>query len=60
MFGTKAAELRLDLFNIFNRAHFDRPGVSNTGTTFGTAAFGTISATRLTPREAQLGFKFLF
>jgi hypothetical protein len=59
-FGTKAAELRLDVFNIFNRAHFDRPGVSNTGTTFGTAAFGTISATRLTPREAQLGFRFLF
>ena len=27
---------------------------------FGTASFGTISATRLTPREAQLGFRFLF
>jgi len=34
--------------------------VSNTGATFGTAAFGTISATRLPPREAQLGFRFLF
>jgi hypothetical protein len=28
--------------------------------TFGTSAFGTISATRLTPREAQIGVRFLF
>jgi Carboxypeptidase regulatory-like domain len=58
--GTKTVEVRIDVFNLFNRAHFANPGVSNTGATFGTAAFGTISATRLPPREAQLGFRFLF
>jgi hypothetical protein len=58
--GRAFAELRFDVFNPFNRAHFANPGVTNTGATFGTAAFGTISATRLTPREAQLGFRFLF
>jgi hypothetical protein len=50
-----AFELRVDVFNLFNRAHFDNPG-----TTFGTASFGRISATRLTSREVQLGFRFLF
>jgi hypothetical protein len=60
MSGTATVEVRLDVFNLFNRAHFANPGVSNTGATFGTAAFGTISSTRLPPREAQLGFRFLF
>ena len=60
LIGTKTVEVRLDVFNLFNRAHFANPGVSNTGATFGTAAFGTISSTRLPPREAQLGFRFLF
>jgi len=50
-----AFELSVDVFNLFNRAHFDNPG-----TTFGTASFGRISATRLTSREVQLGFRFLF
>jgi len=53
--GTKTAEVRLDVFNLFNRAHFANPG-----TTFGTSAFATVSSTRLPPREAQLGFRFLF
>jgi hypothetical protein len=48
-------ELRVDVFNLFNKAHFDNPNVS-----FGTASFGRISATRLTSREVQLGFRFLF
>jgi len=48
-------EVRIDVFNVFNRAHF-----SNPGTTFGNSTFGTISATRLPPREAQVGLRFLF
>ena len=56
MFSAKSSfEVRLDVFNVFNRAHF-----SNPGTTFGNSAFGTIGATRLPPREAQLGFRLLF
>jgi hypothetical protein len=51
----KVAEVRIDAFNVFNKAHFANPG-----TTFGTAQFGRISATRLTPREVQLGVRFLF
>jgi hypothetical protein len=43
------------VFNLFDRAHFANPGL-----TFGAAAFGTISAIRLTSREAQLGVRFLF
>jgi hypothetical protein len=58
--GKGSLELRIDAFNIFNKAHFDRPGVSNTGATFGTSTFGRIAATRLTPREVQLGVRFLF
>jgi len=58
--GPKSLEVRIDIFNLFNRAHFANPGVSNTGATFGTSSFGTISATRLTPRVAQLGVRFLF
>ncbi len=53
--GKAALEVRLDVFNVFNRAHFTNPG-----TTFGTAAFGTISNTRLTPREGQIGVRLLF
>ena len=48
------------VFNVFNRAHFANPRVSNSGATFGTGAFGTISATRLTPREGQIGIRYLF
>lgn len=53
--GKNTLELRIDAFNVFNKAHFDRPNTS-----FGNAAFGTISNTRLTPREIQLGVRFLF
>jgi hypothetical protein len=45
----------VDVFNLFNRAHFANPNV-----TFGNSAFGRISATRLTSREVQLGFRYLF
>jgi hypothetical protein len=53
--GKASLEVRVDVFNVFNRAHFTNPGL-----TFGTAAFGTISNTRLTPREGQIGVKLLF
>jgi hypothetical protein len=53
--GKGSLEQRIDVFNLFNRAHFANPGL-----TFGTSAFGTISATRLTPREAQVGLCLLF
>ena len=53
--GRTSLELRIDVFNVFNRAHFANPNL-----TFGTGAFGTINNTRLTPREAQIGIRFLF
>ena len=53
--GRTALEFRADIFNVFDRAHFSNPNV-----TFGNAAFGTISATRLPPREVQLGIRLLF
>jgi hypothetical protein len=53
--GRTSAELRIDVFNVFDRAHFVNPN-----TTFGNAAFGRINNTRLTPREVQLGVRVLF
>ena len=53
--GRTTLEFRADVFNLFDRAHFANPNV-----TFGNAAFGRISATRLTPREIQLGVRLLF
>ena len=58
--GSRSFEIRIDVFNLFDKAHFANPGVGTTGGTFGTAAFGTISSTRLTSREAQLGLRLLF
>jgi hypothetical protein len=58
--GKSTLEFRVEAFNVFNRAHFANPGVSNSGVTFGTAAFGRIADTRLPPREVQLGVRFLF
>jgi hypothetical protein len=54
-FGKRVFELRIDAFNVFNHAQ-----LANPNTTFGNAAFGSISSTRLTPREIQLGVRFLF
>jgi hypothetical protein len=64
--GRTTLELRVEVFNVFNKAHFANPGaaglsgLSNSGATFGTAAFGRIADTRLPPREIQLGVRFLF
>ncbi|MGH9160911.1 MAG: carboxypeptidase regulatory-like domain-containing protein, partial [Vicinamibacteraceae bacterium] len=48
-------ELRVDVFNAFNRAHLGNPS-----TAFGTAGFGTISDTIGTARQMQLGARFEF
>jgi hypothetical protein len=53
--GRTSAELRIDVFNVFNRPQFGNPNV-----TFGNAAFGRINSTRLTPREVQVGLRLLF
>jgi hypothetical protein len=53
--GSKSLELRLEIFNLFNKAHFANPNVS-----FGNAQFGRISSTRFPSREIQLGARFLF
>lgn len=53
--GRASLEVRVDVFNVFNRAHFANPNL-----TFGTSAFGTVGNTRLTPREGQIGIRFLF
>ncbi len=51
----RSLEFRAEFFNLFNNPHFANPN-----TTFGTTAFGRISSTVLTPREVQLGLRFLF
>jgi hypothetical protein len=56
--GNTSFELRIDVFNLFDKAHFATPTGANI--TFGNAAFGRINNTRLTPREIQLGVRFLF
>jgi len=56
--GPSALELRVDTFNLFNRAHFATP--TGASLQFGTATFGTINNTRLTPREVQLSVRMLF
>ncbi len=53
--GSRSMEVRIETFNIFNRAHF-----SNPNTSFGNSQFGRISSTRLPSREIQLGARFLF
>ena len=56
--GRTSFELRIDLFNLFDRAHFATPSGGNVQ--FGNAQFGRINNTRLTPREVQLGVRLLF
>ncbi len=51
----RSIEFRAEFFNLFNNPHFANPN-----TTFGTGPFGRISGTVLTPREIQLGLRFLF
>lgn len=48
-------ELRADVFNVLNTAHFGLPV-----TRLGSSLFGQITDTVLTPREFQLGLKLAF
>jgi len=52
--GTRTLELRAEVFNVTNKAHFLAPN-----TVVGSAAFGTITAAG-DPRVVQLALKFLF
>lgn len=52
--GTRALEIRTEVFNVTNAPHFLAPN-----TTVGSAAFGTITAAG-DPRVVQLALKFLF
>ena len=54
LFGTRAVELRGEVFNLTNT-----PPLGNPNTTVGAAAFGTIT-TAGDPRVVQLAIKFLF
>jgi hypothetical protein len=53
--GTRSFELRMEVFNLFNKAHF-----SNPNDRLGNTNFGRISSTRFPSREIQLGARFLF
>jgi len=55
--GEKRFQFRVEVFNLFNRANFANPN-----TTFGSAAFGQITAlaTGATMRRVQLGGKLIF
>ncbi len=53
--GTRSVEFRMEVFNVFNKAHF-----SNPNDRLGNANFGRISSTRFPSREIQLGARFLF
>jgi hypothetical protein len=53
--GSRLLELRIEMFNVFNRAH-----LANPGTSFEAGNFGRISSTRFPSREIQLGARFLF
>jgi hypothetical protein len=56
--GKRSFELRVDAFNIFNKAHFANPPAA--GLQLGNSQFGRITGTRLPAREMQLGVRFLF
>jgi hypothetical protein len=48
-------EFRTEFFNAFNHAQFANPG-----TAVGTASFGIINATSVTPRLIQFALKYVF
>jgi hypothetical protein len=53
--GARLLELRIETFNLFDRAH-----LANPATQFGAGNFGRISGTRFPSREIQLGARLLF
>jgi hypothetical protein len=50
-----AIALRVEFYNALNHPQFANPG-----TTLGTANFGVITQTSVTPRLIQFGLKYLF
>ena len=52
--GTSRLELRVEAFNLFNRANFTAPSGNRSS-----GAFGTITST-YDPRQMQLGMKVLW
>jgi outer membrane receptor protein involved in Fe transport len=48
-------QVRLDVFNLFNRTNFGAPNGNRSST-----AFGTITSLATTPRQVQLGVKVNF
>jgi hypothetical protein len=59
--GTRNLQLRFEVFNILNRANFDFPNTAifNPDGTYRSDA-GRITSTVGTPRQVQLGLKFLW
>jgi hypothetical protein len=59
--GTRTVQLRFEVFNILNRANFDFPttGIFNPNGTYRSDA-GQITSTVGTPRQMQLGVKFVW
>jgi hypothetical protein len=53
--GSKRLQLRIEAFNVFNRANFGQPG-----SVVGASGFGQITSTVGDGRIIQLGAKFLF
>lgn len=53
--AARSLEFRVEVFNLFNKAHF-----SNPNDRLGNANFGRVSSTRFPSREIQLGARFLF
>ncbi len=51
----KSLQFRLESFNLTNTPNFDLPNAQ-----MGNGNFGTISATRSSPRQIQIALKFLF
>jgi hypothetical protein len=51
----KHIEMRIEMFNVFNRVNLGNPNV-----TFGNANFGRITATAGGPRIMQLAAKYVF
>ena len=58
----KLLQLRVEIFNIFNRANFNPPGDPTVFNTDGTYVQGSgrITSLATTPRQVQLGVKFVF
>jgi len=61
LFG-KLLQLRVEVFNVFNRANFNPPGNPTVFNTDGTyvSGSGRITTLATTPRQIQFGVKYVF